>query len=153
MSKADSVPKGFRTVTPHLVVKGGADALGFYQKAFGAEETYRIPGPGNSIMHAEIRIGDSMIMLGEEAPDWGALSPKTLGGSPVTVMLYVDDVDKWFARATKAGCETKQPPTDMFWGDRYCKLADPYGHSWAIATHTEDVSPEEIGRRMAEQMK
>jgi len=153
MSKPDAIPKGFHTVTPHLVVKGGAEALRFYAKAFGAEEAYKIPGPGGSVVHAEMRVGDSMVMLGEESPEYGALSPKTLGGSPVTIMLYVEDVDGWYARATKAGCETKMPPTDMFWGDRYCKLADPYGHNWAIATHKEDVSPEEIGRRMAAEMK
>jgi PhnB protein len=148
MSPVKPVPEGYHTVTPHLVVKGAAEALTFYAKALGAEELLRMPAPDGSIVHAEIRIGDSPIMLGEEAPQMGAISPKTLGGSPVTIMLYVNDVDAYFARATKAGCETKLPPTDMFWGDRYCKVTDPYGHNWAIATHKEDVSPQEMDKRM-----
>ena len=152
MSTVNPVPEGFRTVTPHLVVRGGAKALSFYATAFGAEEKVRMPGPGDSIMHAEIRIGDSIVMLGEEAPEMGAVSPQKLGGSPVTIMLYVNDVDAWFERATKAGCKTEMPPTDMFWGDRYCKVADPFGHRWAIATHKEDVAPNEMMKRMAAQM-
>ena len=148
MSPVKPVPEGYHTVTPHLVVKGAGEALSFYAKALGAEELFRMPAPDGSIVHAEIRIGDSPIMLGEEAPEMGAISPKKLGGSPVTIMLYVNDVDAYFARATKAFCETKRPPTDMFWGDRYCKVTDPYGHNWAIATHKEDVSPQEMEKRM-----
>jgi len=148
MSPVKPVPEGYHTVTPHLVIKGAADALTFYAKALGAEEKYRLPGPDGKIVHAEIGIGDSTIMIGEEAPQMGAVSPKQLGGSPVTIMLYVNDVDAWFTRATKAGCETKMPPTDMFWGDRYCKVTDPFGHNWAIATHKEDVSPQEMEKRM-----
>ena len=148
MSPVKPVPEGFHTVTPHLVTRGAAEALTFYAKAFGAEERFRMPGPDGKIVHAEFRIGDSIIMLGEEAPQMGAVSPKQLGGSPVTIMLYVNDVDAYFARATKAGCEAQLPPTDMFWGDRYCKVTDPYGHNWAIATHKEDVGPQEMEKRM-----
>jgi len=148
MSAVKPVPQGFHTATPHLVIRGAADALTFYTKALGAEERFRMPGPDGKIVHAEIQIGDSILMIGEEAPQMGAVSPKQLGGSPVTIMLYVNDVDTWFNRATKAGCEAKMPPADMFWGDRYCKVTDPFGHNWAIATHKEDVSPEEMERRM-----
>ena len=151
MSPVKPVPEGYHTVTPHLVVRGAAEALTFYAKALGAEELFRMPGPDGAIMHAEIRIGDSPIMLAEEMPQMGAVSPKQLGGSPVTIMLYVNDVDAYFTRATKAGCEAKLPPTDMFWGDRYCKVVDPYGHNWAIATHKEDVTPEEMDKRMKKQ--
>lgn len=151
MSNVKPVPDGYHTATPHLVVKGAGEALSFYAKALGAEEAFRMPMPDGTIAHAEMRIGDSMIMLADEMPQMGAVSPKTLGGTPVTIMLYVNDVDAWFARATKAGCEAKLPPTDMFWGDRYCKVTDPYGHNWAIATHKEDLTPEEIGKRMAKE--
>lgn len=149
MSAVKPVPDGYHTVTPYLAVRGAAKALEFYAKAFGAEELFRMPGPGDQVMHAEMRIGDSNVMLGDESPQMGSSSPQTIGGSPVSLLLYVGDVDASFARATKAGCTAQMPPTDMFWGDRYCKLQDPYGHLWAIATHKEDVSPEEIAKRMA----
>jgi uncharacterized glyoxalase superfamily protein PhnB len=149
MSAVKPVPEGFHSVTPHLVVRDAAKAIDFYVKAFGAEERYRMPGPGGVVMHAELSLGDSIIMLGEEAPQMGALSPQTIGGSPVTLMIYVNDVDASFARAGQAGCIVQMPPTDMFWGDRYGRLADPFGHQWAIATHKEDVSPEEMAKRMA----
>lgn len=149
MSTVKPVPDGYHTVTPYIAVRGAAKALEFYANAFGAKELFRMPGPGGAVMHAEMRIGDSHIMLGDEAPQMGASSPQTIGGSPVTLLLYVDDVDASFVRATKAGCTAQLPPTDMFWGDRYCKLQDPFGHLWAIATHKEDVSPEEMAKRMA----
>jgi PhnB protein len=147
MSAVKPVPDGYRTVTPYLAVRGAAKALEFYAKAFGATELFRMPGPGDSVMHAEIRIGDSIVMLGDESPEMGATSPQTIGGSAVSLLLYVNDVDASFARATEAGCTAHMPPADMFWGDRYGKLQDPFGHLWAIATHKEDVSPEEVARR------
>jgi len=149
MSAVSYIPDGYHTVTPHLAVRNAAKALEFYGKAFGAEELFRMPGPGGVIMHAEVRIGDSSIMLGEEDPQRGATSPQTIGGSPVGLLIYVKDVDASFARAEKAGCTVQMPPTDMFWGDRYGKLVDPFGHHWSLATHKEDVSPEEMAKRMA----
>jgi uncharacterized glyoxalase superfamily protein PhnB len=149
MSSVKPIPDGYHTVTPHLAVRDAAKALDFYAKAFGAEELYRMPGPGGVVMHAEVRIGDSIVMLGEEDPQRGASSPQTIGGSPVSLLVYVKDVDASFARAGAAGCTTQMPPTDMFWGDRYGKLQDPFGHHWALATHKEDVAPEEMAKRMA----
>ena len=145
------VPAGYHTVTPHLVVRDAAKAIDFYAAAFGAEELYRMPGPDGAVMHAELMIGDSRVMLGEEAPQMGALSPQTIGGSPVSLLLYVKDVDASFTRAGQAGCTIQMPPTDMFWGDRYGKVQDPFGHQWALATHKEDVTPEEMHRRAAAQ--
>lgn len=152
MSPVKPVPDGYHTVTPYLAVRGAARALEFYAKAFGAEELYRMPGPGGSIMHAEIRIGDSPVMLGEESVERGAPSPQALNGSPVSLLLYVPDVDASFARATGAGCTAEMPPTDMFWGDRYGTVRDPFGHRWGIATHKEDVPPEEMAKRAAQAM-
>jgi PhnB protein len=149
MSTVKHIPDGYHTITPHLAVRDAAKALKFYAEAFGAEEMFRMPGPGGVIMHAEVKIGDSIVMLGEESPEQGALSPKAIGGSPVSLMIYLKDVDASFARASKAGCTVQMPPTDMFWGDRYCKVEDPFGHHWAMATHKEDLTPEEIGKRMA----
>lgn len=142
------VPEGYHTLTAHLVVKGAAAAIEYYKKAFGAEEVLRMPGPGGTIMHAEIRIGDSHIMLNDEFPDFRKLSPRTIGGSPVTLHLYVNDVDAVFDRAVKAGATVMMPVGDMFWGDRYGALEDPYGHHWSIATHKEDLTAEEIAERM-----
>jgi len=150
MSAVKPIPDGYHTVTPHLVVRGAAKAIEFYAKAFGAEERFRMPGPDGSVMHAELSLGDSVVMLGEEAPQMGASSPQTIGGSPVSLLIYVKDVDASFARAEKAGCTVQLPPTDMFWGDRYGKLVDPFGHHWALATHKEDLSPEEMAKRMAD---
>jgi uncharacterized glyoxalase superfamily protein PhnB len=141
-------PDGYHTVTPHLIVRGGAKALEFYRTAFGAEETVRMPGPDGRLLHAEMRIGDSVVMLSDEFPEQGSKSPQSLGGCPGGIFLYVDNVDAAFKRAVDAGCDVKMPPTDMFWGDRYAKLADPFGHAWAMATHVEDVPPEEMKRRM-----
>jgi uncharacterized glyoxalase superfamily protein PhnB len=149
MSAVKPVPDGYHTVTPHLAVRDAAAAIAFYAKAFGAEELFRMPGPGGVVMHAELRVGDSIVMLGEEAPERGALSPQTIGGSPVSLMVYLKDVDASFARAAQAGCTIQMPLTDMFWGDRYGKLQDPFGHHWALATHQEDVSPEDMAKRMA----
>jgi PhnB protein len=149
VSKVKPIPEGYHVVTPHLAVRGAAKALEFYAKAFGAEERFRMPGPGDSVMHAEMQIGDSIVMLADEAPKMGSTSPQSLGGSAVNLLLYVNDVDASFARATQAGCKTQMPQTAMFWGDRYCKIEDPFGHLWSIATHKEDVAPEEMARRMA----
>jgi len=149
MSKVKAVPDGYGTVTPYMAIRDAARAIEFYNKAFGAEELFRMPGPGGRVLHAEIQIGNSRIMLGEESLEQGAPSPQTLGGSATGLLLYVTDVDASFNRAVKAGCTAEMPPTDMFWGDRYGKLADPFGHKWSIATHKEDVTPEEIARRMA----
>jgi len=149
MSAVKPIPEGYHSVTPHLAIRGAAKALEFYAKALGAEEVFRMPGPGGTIMHAEMRIGDSVVMLGEECPDMGAAAPPTIGGSPVSLLLYVRDVDASCARAASAGCTVEMPPTDMFWGDRYAKLKDPFGHKWGMATHKEDVSPDEMARRLA----
>jgi len=142
-----AIPEGFHTVTPHLTVKNCGEAIDFYKKAFGAEETMRMPGPNGTVMHAELRIGDSPIMLNDEFPEMGAKSPKTIGGSPVSIHLYVADVDGLFDRAVKAGAKATMPVADMFWGDRFGKLEDPFGHHWSLATHKEDVSPEECMQR------
>jgi len=150
--KVGPVPPGYHTVTPYLVCRGAADAIEFYKKAFGAKELMRMPGPGGGLAHAEIRIGDSHVMLGDEWPSMGASAPQTIGGTAVHIFLYVKDVDKAFAQATAAGASVEMPPTDMFWGDRYCKLADPFGHKWGMATHFENVSPKEMARRSAEWM-
>jgi PhnB protein len=150
--KAAPIPPGYHTVTPYLVCRGAGEALEFYKRAFGAKEKYRMPGPGGEIMHAEFRIGDSMLMIGDENPQMGATAPQTVGGTAVHVFLYVKDVDKAFAQAIGAGATGEMPPTDMFWGDRYAKLTDPFGHKWSMATHIEDVSPREMARRGAEAM-
>jgi PhnB protein len=141
-------PEGYHTVTPHLIVRGGAKALEFYRTAFGAEEVMRMPGPDGRLMHAEMRIGGSVVMLSDEFPEQGSKSPQSLGGCSGGIFLYVDNVDTAFKRAVDAGCEAKMPPTDMFWGDRFARLTDPFGHAWAMATHVEDVPPEEMKRRM-----
>jgi len=138
------IPAGMHTVTPHLVVRGAAKAIDFYKKAFDAKENARLPGPNGTIMHAEIRIGDSSVMLMDESPEWKSVGPQTLKGSPVTIHLYVNDADKTYDAAVKAGAKPVMPMSDMFWGDRYGVLEDPFGHSWAVATHQRDVSREEI---------
>ena len=142
------ISEGFHTVTPSLVVKGAAKAIDFYKKAFGAEEVMRMPGPEGRVMHAEIKIGDSMIMLGDEWPDMGykAPIPNHITGS---LHIYVPDVDKAFDRAVTAGCTVAMPVANMFWGDRYGKVTDPFGHVWGLATHVEDVPPEECAKRAA----
>ncbi|HEY0490026.1 MAG TPA: VOC family protein [Telluria sp.] len=138
------IPEGMHTVTPHLVCAGAADAIEFYKKAFNAVELHRLPGPAGKLMHAAIRIGDSTVMLVDEFAEWGSKGPKTLGGNSVTLHLYVEDVDATFAQAVSAGATPFMPVTDMFWGDRYGMLIDPFGHSWSVATHIKDMTPEEM---------
>ncbi|GMU33305.1 MAG: VOC family protein [Planctomycetia bacterium] len=147
--KVNPIPEGFNSVTPHIVVKGAKAAMEFYKKAFGAEEVMCIPAPDGSVMHAEIQLGNSRVMIAEENPQMGCQSPKSLGGSPITVHLYVNDVDSVVNQAVKAGATSVMPITDMFWGDRYGMVTDPFGHKWSVATHTEDLTPEQIGERMA----
>ncbi len=147
------VPAGFNTVSAHLIVRGANDAIEFYRKAFGAEVKGVMPSPDGRVMHAEMRIGDSTIMLNDEFPEMGAKSPAAIGGSPVTMHIYVADCDALWNRAVAAGATIKMPLADMFWGDRYGVLVDPFGHKWSIATHKEDLTAEEVGRRGAEAMK
>jgi PhnB protein len=144
--KVNPIPEGYRTATPYLIVKGAAEAIEFYKRAFNAEELFRFDDKGK-IGHAEIRIGDSRLMLADEYPDMNARSPQAFGGSPVSIMLYVDDVDTFVDRAVKAGAEITQPIEDKFYGDRSGSLTDPFGHVWHIATHVEDVPPEELHKR------
>ena len=138
------IPDGMHTVTPHLICAGAADAIEFYKKAFNAVEIGRMAGPQGRLLHGAIRIGDSTVMLVDEFPDWGSFGPKSLNGSPVTIHLYVKDVDAFVAHAAAAGAKITMPLQDMFWGDRYCKLEDPFGHQWSVATHVLDVSPDEM---------
>ncbi len=145
-----SIPEGMHTLTPHLVCAGATDAIAFYAKAFGAVELSRLPGPGGKLMHAALRIGDSHLMLVDEMPEWGALGPKALKGSSVTLHLYVDDVDAAIEKAVAAGAKVTMPVADMFWGDRYGKLEDPFGHQWSLATHKREVSAEEMQKAMAD---
>ena len=142
------IPEGFHTLTPHLVCSGAADALTFYTKAFGAVETSRMPGPGGKIMHAQMRIGDSIFMLADDFPDFGSVGPAALKNTPVYLHLYVEDVDAAFARAIEAGGKPIMPVADMFWGDRYGKLEDPFGHHWSVATQLRKLTPEEIRENM-----
>ena len=143
------IPPGMHTVTPHLVVRGAAKAIDFYKKAFDAKEEARLPGPNGMIMHASIRIGDSSVMLMDESPEWKAVGPLSLRGSPVTIHLYVNDADKTFESALTAGAKPIMPMADMFWGDRYGVVEDPFGHQWSFATHTQDLTPEQIGQAAA----
>lgn len=142
--KVDPVPNGMRTITPHLVCAGAADAMEFYKKAFNAKENARLAGPDGKLMHGCVSIGDSMVMLIDEMPEWGALGPLALKGSPVTIHIQVPDADSLFKQAVDAGAKVKMPLADMFWGDRYGIVTDPFGHDWSIATHIRDVSPEEM---------
>ena len=148
MAKVKAIPEGMHSVTPHLICAGAAKAIEFYKKAFGAVETGRMPGADGKLMHAAIRIGDSCVMLVDENAQWGMLGPKALKGSPVAIHLYVEDADAFVARAVKAGAKVTMPLDDMFWGDRYGKLEDPFGHQWSVATHVRDVSPEEMQQAM-----
>ena len=145
---AKPIPEGFHTLTPHLVCAGAADAIGFLVMAFGAVELSRLEGPGGAIMNAQLRIGNSMLMLVEEFPDWGSFGPKALKGTPVTIHLFVEDVDAVVARAVAAGATVTMPVADMFWGDRYGVLKDPFGHQWSVATHQRDLSPQQIAEGM-----
>ena len=148
MPKVKPIPDGMHSVTPHLICAGAADAIEFYKKAFNAVEVVRLPGPQGRLMHAMIRIENSAVMLADEFPDWGSFGPKSLKGSPVTIHLYVEDVDAFVKRAVDAGAKITMPLADMFWGDRYCRLEDPFGHHWSVATHIRDVGPEEMQQAM-----
>jgi PhnB protein len=141
------IPDGYHSVTPYLIIKGATAALDYYTQAFGAVELFRMPAPEGKIGHAEIKIGDSPIMLADEAPEMGYKSPQSLGGSPVSIMIYVEDVDTVFNRAIAAGGKEQRPVKDQFYGDRSGTLEDPFGHVWHVATHKEDISPEEMERR------
>jgi PhnB protein len=147
--KVAPVPPQYGSITPALVIRGAADAIEFYRKAFGAKELMRMPGPGGKVMHAEIKIGDSILMLSDESPEMGARSPQALGGTAASVMLYVKDCDAVFRQAIDAGARSVQEPQDMFWGDRYSKLVDPFGHEWGVLTAKEKLSQREVARRMA----
>jgi PhnB protein len=147
-----AIPDGFHAVTPYLIVKGGAQAIEFYKKAFGAEERNRMPMPDGTIAHAELQLGDSVVMLADEAGAMGARSPKSLGGTPVGICLYVKDCDTVYHRALQAGATSQRAPKDQFYGDRSATVVDPFGHQWTISTHIEDVSPQEIGRRAQAEM-
>lgn len=145
---AKPIPEGYHSVTPYLIVKGAAEAIDFYKRAFGAEEIARMMDPdGGRVVHAEIRIGDSMVMLADEFPEMNYLGPLSRGGPTSSLFVYVEDVDAAFSQALAAGATLKMPVSDMFWGDRYGQLTDPFGHHWSLATHKEDVSPEEMQRR------
>jgi len=143
-----AIPDGYHSVTPYLIISGAAAAIDYYKQAFGATELVRMPAPGGKIGHAEIKIGDSPIMLADESPEIGYKSPQTLGGSPGSLMIYVPEVDKVFDQAIAAGGKVQRPVKDQFYGDRMGTLEDPFGHVWHVATHTEDVSPEEMKKRM-----
>ncbi|MGH8772940.1 MAG: VOC family protein [Burkholderiales bacterium] len=138
------IPDGMHSITPYLTCAGAADAIEFYKKAFGAVEAWRLPGQQGKLMHACMRIGDSAVMLADEMPEWGTFGPKSLKGSPVTIHIFVEDVDATVERAVAAGAKITMPIQDMFWGDRYGQLEDPFGHHWSVATHIRDMSPEEI---------
>lgn len=153
MSKVKAIPEGCEGIIVHLVVDSAAKALDFYTKAFGAEEIYRAPTPdGTKLMHAEMRVGQSVIYVADDFPEWTGSSrtPKTLGGTPVNIHQYVADTDAAVARAAKAGAKVSMEPADMFWGDRYGKVTDPFGHEWTFATHIRDVTPEEMDAAAAE---
>jgi PhnB protein len=143
------IPDGYHAATPYLTVSPAAEAIDFYSRAFDAQERYRMPGPGGSVMHAEIQLRDSVLMLADESPMGTSKAPKSLGGTSAALLLYTEDVDAAYQQAIEAGAEEIQAPVDMFWGDRYAKVRDPFGHEWMLATHVEDVTPEEMQRRFA----
>jgi PhnB protein len=147
-----AVPPGFHTLTPHLTVRNAEQALEFYKNAFGAEVLHVAHMPDGKVMHAALRIGDSMLMLNDEFPDHGALSPLSTGGTSVTIHIYTDNVDTAFNRAVSAGAQVKMPLADQFWGDRYGVVADPFGHKWSLGAHIKDMSAEEMQREMARAM-
>jgi uncharacterized glyoxalase superfamily protein PhnB len=146
------IPDGYHTLTPFLTVRDAERAIEFYKNAFGAESRGVMKGPDGKVMHAEIKIGDSVVMLSDEFPDFGAVSPQGLGGSPMGLHIYVNDVDTSFDRAVKAGAQVEMPVMDQFWGDRYGRLKDPFGHKWSIATHKKDLSSDEMKKGMDEAM-
>jgi PhnB protein len=147
-SKVKPIPEGYHSITPYLIVDDAAGAIAFYKKAFGATERMRMAAPGGKIGHAEIQVGDSVIMLADEHPEMGARSPRSIGGSPVSILLYVEDVDAQARKAVGAGAKELRPVTDQFYGDRAGSFEDPYGHQWHIHTHKEEVSPEEMDKRL-----
>ena len=149
MATVKPIPDGYPRVTPYLHVDGATRAIEFYSTVFGATERMRMPAPGGRIGHAELQIGDSVIMLADEFPDMNVRGPKTIGGTPVTVMVYVEDVDQVFSRAVKAGAKEIRPVMDQFYGDRSGEFEDPFGHRWNVATHVEDVPPDEMAKRAA----
>jgi len=148
MSQPNAIPEGMHSLTPHIVCAGAAQAIDFYVRAFGAVELMRLPGPEDKLMHAAVRIGDSTLMLMDEFPEWGTFGPKALKGSPVVIHLYVPDVDATVERAVAAGAKLVMPVADMFWGDRYGQVDDPFGHRWSVATHQRDLTPEEVQEAM-----
>ena len=150
MSKVKAIPDGMTAVTPHIVVAGAAKAIDWYKKAFGATEEVRMPDPAGRVMHACIRINGAAIFLVDEMPEWGSVGPQSLKSSPVTIHLMVEDADKVFDQAVKAGAAVTMPLADQFWGDRYGVLRDPFGHSWSVATHVRDVTPAEMAKAMKE---
>jgi len=147
-----AIPPGYHSVTPYLVLDDANAAIEYYKQAFGAQEVMRMAGPPGKIGHAELKIGDSYLMLSDEMPGSGGRAPRSLGGSTASVFLYVENVDSVFEQAVKAGGKPDMPPADMFWGDRFGKVTDPFGHQWALATHVEDVAPEEMGKRARDAM-
>lgn len=147
--KAESDPVAVQTVIPHLVCHGAAEAIAFYEKAFGAEEIMKLPGPDGRLWHAAVQIGDAKVMLVDEMPEWGSLGPKALKGTPVTIHLQVADADAFAARAVAAGAKVIMPVEDAFWGDRYGVLEDPFGHRWSVATHVRDVSIDDLHKAVA----
>jgi PhnB protein len=152
-SNVNPIPPGMHTVTPHLVCAGAAEAIEFYKKAFNATEIMRLPGPDGKLIHASVKIGDSIVMLVDEMLKYGNAGPKTLKGTPVTLHLCVEDVDAFAKRAVDAGAKTTMPIADMFWGDRYGQLEDPFGHRWSVATHVRDMTAEEIKKAMPKKME
>ena len=147
------IPEGYRSITPYLVMKGANAAIDYYKQVFGAKERMRMDAPGGTIGHAELEIGDSVVMLADEFPEQGFQGPRSLGGSPVSILLYVQNVDDVFKRAVAAGARELKPVADQFYGDRMGTLEDPFGHVWSVATHVEDVPPEEMARRAEEAAK
>ncbi|MGV7209184.1 VOC family protein [Oxalobacteraceae bacterium A2-2] len=142
------IPDGMNTVTPHLVCEGAAEAIDFYKKAFSAVELARLPGPDGKLMHAAVRIGDTVVMLVDAFPEWGSVGPNTLKGTPVTLHIYTEDADQLYSQAVAAGATARMPLQDMFWGDRYGQVQDPFGHIWSIATHKVDMTPEQMQEAM-----
>ena len=150
MAAVKPVPEGYPQVTPYLVVDGAGAAIEFYGKVLGATERMRLPGPDGTIGHAELQLGDSLIMVADEAPQLGLRGPRAIGGTPVTISVYVEDVDGVVERAAQAGARVLRPVEDQFYGDRSGQFEDPFGHRWSVATHVEDISPEEMNRRAAD---
>lgn len=147
-NKVNPIPEGYHTATPYLIVRDAAAALEFYKKAFGATELFRMPTPDGKVGHAEIKIGDSHLMVADEMPEMGYVSPQTIGNSPISIMLYVEDADAMAEQAIAAGATVVRPMRDEFYGDRTGSFTDPFGHQWHISTHIEDVTPEEVGKRL-----